>query len=103
MTRIFRCTLLLEACHNFTQTSHRISQDRDLLWCYGPKIPGTYIHIFAAFFPDPVIAEAEHRARALTRADWAIGDCVLATTAYEPGTAEFATAVAATRDFMSTL
>jgi hypothetical protein len=72
----------------------------DLLWCYGPKMSGTYIHIFVR---DPDIAEAEHRARALTRADWAIGDCVLATTAYEPGTAEFATAVAATRDFMRTL
>ena len=74
----------------------------DLLWCYGPKMNPTHIHIFAVF-PDPVVAEAEHRARALTRADWAIGDCVLATTAYEPGTAEFATAVAATRDFMRTL
>jgi len=75
----------------------------DLLWCYGPKMSRTHIHIFEAFLRDPVIAEAEHRARALTRADWAIGDCVLATTAYEPGTAEFATAVAATRDFMRTL
>ena len=74
-----------------------------LLWCYGPKMGQTHIHIFAPYFPDPAVAEAEHRARALTRADWAIGDCVLATTAYEPGTAEFATAVAATRDFMRTL
>jgi hypothetical protein len=46
----------------------RMCLNGDLLWCYGPKMCPTHIHIFAVF-PDPVVAEAEHRARALTRAD----------------------------------
>jgi len=34
------------------------SIDGELLWCYGPKMGQTHIHIFKRFLPDPVVAEA---------------------------------------------